>query len=77
MVRASQGIEALELASDLLVEDRTEYLSTIMKSWVGFDAQGLLDTLGNASDPQVQSAAAVALKVRHNSTDILTDEQVE
>ena len=77
MVRASRGNEALELAINLRDSDRDSYVATILRNWVSNDALGLFDSLSSITDSEVQSSAADALIRRNNSTDILTDEQIE
>ena len=77
MVRASRGIEALELADNLAESDRAGYLESIFWQWASYDAGGLLDALSSISNSKIQSSAADALITRNNSTDILTDEQIE
>ena len=75
MVRASRGVEAIELASDLRGRDREKYLTSILWRWVDFDATGLHDSLSNISDPEIRASAAAALILRDNDKDILTNEQ--
>lgn len=77
MVAASHPNQALELASDLLSSDRTKYVSTILSRWVSHDAKGLLDSLVEMSDPEIQSSAAAMLIVRNEVRDILTEDQIE
>ena len=77
MVAASHPHQALELASDLLSSDRTKYVSTILSRWVSHDAKGLLDSLSEMSDPEIQSSAAAMLIVRNEIRDILTEDQIE
>ena len=75
MVRASRGVEAVELASDLRDREREEYLASILWRWVDYDATGLHDSLSNISDPEIRASAAAALILRDNDRDILTNEQ--
>ncbi|MXW55085.1 MAG: hypothetical protein F4X44_12435 [Gammaproteobacteria bacterium] len=75
MVRASRGVEAVELASDLRGRDREKYLASTLWRWVDFDATGLHDSLSNISDPEIRASAAAALIVRDNARDILNNEQ--
>lgn len=77
MVAASHPNQALALASDLLSSDRPKYISTILSRWVSYDAKGLLDSLSDMSDPEIQSSAAAMLIVRDEIRDILTEDQIE
>ena len=78
MVNASQATEALELANDLLDSDRASYTFSILSHWGTQDTQGLLDSLEQFSDPQIQSEAAVILISMNEIRDIsLTDDQIE
>ncbi len=77
MIAASHPNQALELAGDLLDSDRSKYVPTILSRWVSHDAKGLLDSLSNMSDPEIQSSAAAVLIVRNDLRDILTEDQIE
>lgn len=75
LVRASRGVEAVELASDLRGPDRDKYIASILWNWVDFDAKGLHDSLSNIADPEIRASAAASLIVWDNGRDVLTNEQ--
>ena len=77
MIFSAHLDEAIELANDLKDSDRTKYFSRVLSNWVKHDVQGLLDRLEKFSDPGIQSMAAAKLIARDETSDILTDDQVE
>lgn len=65
--------KALELNIDI-ASDKDGYVKKILSQWMSKDELGLLETLNDISDPEIQSMAAATLYERSGS---LSDEQIE
>ena len=64
LVRASRGIEALELARELVEWEGEEYVAELLSYWAWDDADGLQDSLDDISDPEIRASAEAALEAR-------------
>lgn len=67
LVGASRGIEALELANNLVDWEREEYISELLSHWAWDDTVGLQDSLGDISDPEIRASAEAALEAQSDS----------
>ncbi len=64
LVHASRGIEALELARELVEWEGEEYVAELLSHWAWDDADGLQDSLDDISDPAIRTSAEAALEAR-------------
>ena len=81
LVVEGQGLEALELASDLKPHQRQSYYRQVFQEWAGTDPTDLYESLEDlpSNDAQsLQSFAALELLTRRFYRDqVLTDDQLE